>query len=634
MSIVSDCISPAWRKKFIHPLLELWGRKGLMTILQLLPERLWERTALASEIPVQLHSLNPGVFNSQLIVETWDDDTTDEIENAFQEDGNKIQNPIPVPIITLEREPLLKWSRVIAGLGNVRTAGFKFSGASVGYMKSAQADFVCVAPDFQSEGDLLTPQALVSRFRATASPLARRLAGLMAAAPVSLPVVQLIQQTLLPQSSQIHVAEVFMSGLLIPLTPICQDTEPDYIEYEFVKGVRELLLESVPVSKTISVIDNVSEFVAQRLGLSVQEFEARLLVPASQEKDSLEANIRPFAQLKAQVLRQLGGDYARFAQELEPQTIEEKTTDTIRKLWNNRHLLWQQNNTKVYSLWTFSPWSLPFDALVISVSNNISNRDFFGGGIAQGFIHFLGVNSVLFLKSVYDAWEQNHRSIISPDSPLLIPLPYEINNQLSFSDEYQANRFVILATVQSPRPSVNNTTQAVEAVIRLAAEQRLTRVVLPLLGTGGHNLPVSQVATAIIPTINKVLKALPSNPIEEITLISQEKSKITTIEEVVQSLYGQNKESVESHHLLDFDFEVVTVNHRGKIIKRETKQARYFTEDLGNSITIEMIAIPGGKFMMGSSEGERYESEKPQHEVTIQPFFMGKYPVTQAQWRA
>ena len=86
--------------------------------------------------------------------------------------------------------------------------------------------------------------------------------------------------------------------------------------------------------------------------------------------------------------------------------------------------------------------------------------------------------------------------------------------------------------------------------------------------------------------------------------------------------------------LLTFDFEVVTVNRRGEIIKRETQQAQYFTEDLGNGITLEMVAIPGGKFMMGSPEGEGYDSEHPQHEVTIQPFFMGKYLVTQSQWRA
>ncbi len=49
-----------------------------------------------------------------------------------------------------------------------------------------------------------------------------------------------------------------------------------------------------------------------------------------------------------------------------------------------------------------------------------------------------------------------------------------------------------------------------------------------------------------------------------------------------------------------------------------------------------MVAISGGKFLMGSPENEegRHDSESPQHNVTIQPFFMGKFPVTQSQWQA
>lgn len=85
-----------------------------------------------------------------------------------------------------------------------------------------------------------------------------------------------------------------------------------------------------------------------------------------------------------------------------------------------------------------------------------------------------------------------------------------------------------------------------------------------------------------------------------------------------------------------FSFQTLTVNRRGEIINRETKQARYFSENLGNGITLEMVAIPGGTFLMGASENEKgsSSSELPQHQVTVPPFFMGKYPVTQAQWRA
>jgi len=88
-------------------------------------------------------------------------------------------------------------------------------------------------------------------------------------------------------------------------------------------------------------------------------------------------------------------------------------------------------------------------------------------------------------------------------------------------------------------------------------------------------------------------------------------------------------------NLQDFEYQTPTVNRRGEIIKQDTKIAQYYTENLGNNVTLEMVAIPSGKFMMGSpkTEAERYDDESPQHEVTVSSFFMGKYPVTQAQWR-
>ncbi|XHX79001.1 MAG: formylglycine-generating enzyme family protein [Stenomitos frigidus ULC029] len=71
------------------------------------------------------------------------------------------------------------------------------------------------------------------------------------------------------------------------------------------------------------------------------------------------------------------------------------------------------------------------------------------------------------------------------------------------------------------------------------------------------------------------------------------------------------------------------------ILRKERKQARYFTEKLGDGIGLDMILVPSGTFVMGSPEDEpeRNESEGPQHEVSVSGFFMGRYPVTQAQWR-
>lgn len=59
-------------------------------------------------------------------------------------------------------------------------------------------------------------------------------------------------------------------------------------------------------------------------------------------------------------------------------------------------------------------------------------------------------------------------------------------------------------------------------------------------------------------------------------------------------------------------------------------------EELESGINLEMLEIPGGEFWMGSPEREdgSYPDERPPHRVTISPFLMGKYPITQAQWRA
>ncbi|WP_026731716.1 bifunctional serine/threonine-protein kinase/formylglycine-generating enzyme family protein [Fischerella sp. PCC 9605] len=83
-----------------------------------------------------------------------------------------------------------------------------------------------------------------------------------------------------------------------------------------------------------------------------------------------------------------------------------------------------------------------------------------------------------------------------------------------------------------------------------------------------------------------------------------------------------------------FEFATVTVDAKGRKISQNYSTAKYYAEDLGNGITMDMVAIPSGTFVMGSSEDEGDASERPQHQVSIEPFFMGKYPVTQAQWKA
>ena len=63
---------------------------------------------------------------------------------------------------------------------------------------------------------------------------------------------------------------------------------------------------------------------------------------------------------------------------------------------------------------------------------------------------------------------------------------------------------------------------------------------------------------------------------------------------------------------------------------------QYYDEPLDKGVlSLRMMQIPAGSFVMGSPETEleHEDNEGPQHEVTVPQFFMAKYPVTQAQWR-
>jgi formylglycine-generating enzyme required for sulfatase activity len=72
------------------------------------------------------------------------------------------------------------------------------------------------------------------------------------------------------------------------------------------------------------------------------------------------------------------------------------------------------------------------------------------------------------------------------------------------------------------------------------------------------------------------------------------------------------------------------------VIQRQPGQAYRYVETLPDQSSLELVAIPGGSFMMGSPEDEleHQNDESPQREVTLAPFLMGRYPITQAQWRA
>jgi formylglycine-generating enzyme required for sulfatase activity len=97
------------------------------------------------------------------------------------------------------------------------------------------------------------------------------------------------------------------------------------------------------------------------------------------------------------------------------------------------------------------------------------------------------------------------------------------------------------------------------------------------------------------------------------------------------------KEEDLSEELEPFEFQIKTIAKVSDewVVLTNPGEAHRYIESLSEGIDLEMVAIPGGEFLMGSPEDEpeRYGDESPQHSVSISSFFMGRYPVTQAQWR-
>jgi formylglycine-generating enzyme required for sulfatase activity len=81
--------------------------------------------------------------------------------------------------------------------------------------------------------------------------------------------------------------------------------------------------------------------------------------------------------------------------------------------------------------------------------------------------------------------------------------------------------------------------------------------------------------------------------------------------------------------LLQVSPKVIRQSNQSQVSQQQIAQTKII--HLSGDCNLEMVNISGGKFMMGSDE---HDSEKPIHEVTVNAFKIGKYPVTQAQYEA
>jgi eukaryotic-like serine/threonine-protein kinase len=118
-------------------------------------------------------------------------------------------------------------------------------------------------------------------------------------------------------------------------------------------------------------------------------------------------------------------------------------------------------------------------------------------------------------------------------------------------------------------------------------------------------------------------------------LLAQFLLKKSTTTVVTSSTDSKNSKE-PNLNLSKISFTSVLLDNTGKILERLSGSAMAFQEDLGNGVSLTMVKIPAGKFMMGSSASEKNRDgdESPQHQVTLKEFYMGQTLVTQGQWQS
>ncbi|MFC0533309.1 TIR-like protein FxsC [Phytohabitans kaempferiae] len=260
--VVTDGIGRGWHDGRMDRQVQRWAAVNHLQVVNVLPRRLWRGTGLRTTFgPMPPHRYGQRVA---------------------------------VPVVELSPDGLSRRAQAVASGG------------------AASAEVL--QPPTGATAPVVEAEEVIQRFFHAASPTAQRLAGYFAAAPLTLPIMRLIQHVMLPTSTTAHLAEVFVSGMLVQRTASPGDAE--LTEFDFLPGVRDLLLEGGDRYEVLRVLTEVSRYVSDRLGQPL-DFPALLVDPEGSRVPELSAGTLPVARIAATVLRGMGSRYALLADRLD-----------------------------------------------------------------------------------------------------------------------------------------------------------------------------------------------------------------------------------------------------------------------------------------------------------------------------
>ena len=285
--ILSDMLSEGWQNAAWLSLFEKWQTRLSLSIVQMLPYHLWKGTILNRATLTNFEGQK--VFGKNKYLKS----------RARVKDVE--QSILKIPILSLEANSFDKYGKVCLAKSQERIDGAIFK-VNKNYELNKKKKI------------LKTNVERVEHFYKVASDEAIGLAHYFSIIPLTFPVMKIVQELFLPNTTQVHLSEVFMSGL-IDKTHKQENIYAFYDDGSSKESVRDILLNLLGTSKAVESMVQISSYVSSAGGQF--SFLAFLQDPDYLEKSGVLTEFdQEFARISATLLEKMGGEYAKKANEL------------------------------------------------------------------------------------------------------------------------------------------------------------------------------------------------------------------------------------------------------------------------------------------------------------------------------
>ncbi|MFC8079534.1 SAV_2336 N-terminal domain-related protein [Streptomyces sp. NPDC057307] len=277
--VVSDGVGEAWWNGRMREAMTLWARCGPTAVVHALPTRLWANSGItARRWQVSTHRRGGPTT-------AW------HVTDPVLPPDLVTFDSVPVPVLEPSPAAVADWARLIASPGTTALLPLWNTDRS--------------APDrlFADTRHTDTADAVL-RFREAGSPEAYRLAAHLAAvAPVTPPVMRLVQNALGPPTDHGHLVEVLLGGLMRQIKAPGPTRLPQHQLFDFSEEARRILLGALSPEELLRTTRAVTRRLEATIGRS-SNFPAWVGHPNGSAV--IEDTERPFGYLKERLLRRLG----------------------------------------------------------------------------------------------------------------------------------------------------------------------------------------------------------------------------------------------------------------------------------------------------------------------------------------